>query len=66
MRRDRISTEMVQACLDAPEATTPTVKGRRNYWCGHNDSYLRVTAIEEGGNFVIITVGLRRKGPPNQ
>ena len=66
MRRDRIGAELVQACLDVPEATTATIKGRTYYWRKHNDEYIRVTAIEEEGIFAIISVTLRRKGPPEQ
>ena len=66
MRRDRIESELVKACLDVPDATTATTKGRTNYWRKHNMEYLRVTAIQEADTFVIISVTLRRKGPPEQ
>ena len=46
-----------------PEAATPTIKGRTNYWRRHNMEYLRVTAIEEADTFVIITVTPKEKGP---
>jgi hypothetical protein len=63
MRRDGVGEEAVRACLDLPEATTATIKERTNSWCKHNDEYLRITAIEESGYLVIISVALRRKGP---
>ncbi len=69
MRRDRIEAELVQACLDTPEVTTATIKGRTNYWRRHNIEYLRVTAIEEADAFVIISVAtgvVMLSSPPAQ
>jgi len=60
MRRDRISEDEVRACIEEPEETAPGARGRVHYLRRRGDSMLRVTAIAEDGDFVIITVTLRR------
>ena len=62
MRRDGVTVEEVQKCLDQPDRTQPSAHGRTNYFRDDWETTLRVTAIEEEGEFVIITVTrMRRK-----
>ncbi len=62
MRRDQVAVENIQDCLSHPDRTQPSVSGRTNYFRDDAETMLRVTAIEEEGEFVIITVTrMRRK-----
>jgi len=53
----------VEACLASPNATALSTKGRTYYWRQRKEGHLRVRATEEDGEFVIISVTLRRRGP---
>jgi hypothetical protein len=62
MRRDGVTVEDVQDCPDHPDRTQPSVNDRTNYFRDDRETTLWVTAIEEGGELVIITVTrMRRK-----
>lgn len=63
MRFYRVSAAEVEDCLQSPTATTPTLEGRLNYWCGFPPLVLRVTLIEEHETFVIITVTMKDELP---
>jgi hypothetical protein len=62
MRRTHVTIEDVRACIENPESTSPSIKGRTNYKrsLGRRGT-LRVTAIPEQGQMVIITVTLARR-----
>jgi hypothetical protein len=61
MRRDRVSVAEVQSCVEHPDETRPTVNGRTNYFQRTERGLLRVTAIEEDGDMLIITVLLPKR-----
>jgi hypothetical protein len=52
MRRDNVTPEDVEDILARPDRTAPSVFGRTNYIRDDRDSSIRVTAIEENGEFV--------------
>jgi len=58
MRRDRVDEEDVRHCIDEAEARIASIKGRINYTRRYREGTLRVTAVEEGGDQVVITVTL--------
>ena len=62
MRRDNVTADEVEDILRRPDRSQPSVYGRTNYFRDYPDSTIRVTAIEEKDEFVIITVTrMRRK-----
>ena len=61
MRRDGISEDDVHQCVEHPDETVASIEGRTNYIRNADEAFLRVTAIEEAGDLVIITVTLRRR-----
>jgi len=62
MRRTHVTIEDVRACIERPEGTSPSIKGRTNYRLSlDRRGMLRVTAIQERGQMVIITVTLARR-----
>jgi hypothetical protein len=61
MRRDGIAESDVEACIKEADEVLPSIEGRTSYLKYVDALLLRVTAIEEGGDFVIITVTLRRR-----
>lgn len=63
MRLYGITPGEVEATLSAPDAETPTEKGRTNAWRGRAGDWVRVTYTQESGDTVIITATPRRKGP---
>ena len=56
MRRDGIPDDDVRRCMEEPERTEPSIGGRTNYIRAYREAELRVAAIEERGEFVIVTV----------
>lgn len=63
MRLYGVTVAEVEAALAAPDAETPTHRGRVNAWKQRGGEWLRVTYIREGADIVIITATPRRKGP---
>lgn len=64
----RLTDDDVIGALDAPDAVTPSIKGRSNAWKQTDDYLLKVTFIEERDALVVVTVGLpgRRGRPPRE
>jgi Domain of unknown function (DUF4258) len=58
MRRPRITEDDVELCITQPSNVSDSELGRLNYWRPFREGTLRVTALEESGDFVIITVTL--------
>jgi hypothetical protein len=52
MRRDGVTAEDIEDTLRQPDRVQPSVHGRTNYFRDLPGSTLRVTAIEENGEFV--------------
>jgi hypothetical protein len=62
MRRDNVTAEEVEDIVLGADRSQPSIYGRTNYFRDYPDCTIRVTAIEEKGEFVIITVTrMRRK-----
>ena len=62
MRRTHLTVEDIQACISHPDSTSPSIKGRTNYKLAlGRRGTLRVTAIPEQSQMVIITVTLARR-----
>jgi len=51
-----VTVAEVASCLASPAEIAPTIMGRTNYFVAHPEGRLRVTAIAEEADIVVITV----------
>lgn len=56
MRWLRIAPQDVQALLESPERTAPSIKGRTNAWGFIGDRWIQVCFVDEDHRRVVITV----------
>jgi hypothetical protein len=54
MRLYWIAAEEVRYCVEQLDETAPTGTSKRNYYRRRNGGWLRVTAVTEGSDLVII------------
>ena len=61
MRMHGITEAEINAAVESPDFTEPSVEGRVNVWKKTGDKFLRVTYRDEG-RILIITAVKREKG----
>jgi len=63
MRWHRISEELVELTLGAPDWEQPSIGDRMNRWKRVGDRFLRVTFKDEGWRTVVITAVFKQQPP---
>ena len=61
MKERQVSEDEVAMAIQAPDSAEPDIKGRTNFCKYQNNRYVRVTAKDESGHILVITVTIRIK-----
>jgi hypothetical protein len=63
MRRDGVTADDVQRCLDSAERVLPAERGAQHHWKQSDLGWLRVTIVDEADRLVAVTVVVKQRGP---